>query len=139
MIRLALAVCAVLVSSVLAAAEEAHHFEAFKPESTASNGTVSVDGHAISYQAIAGTLVIHPKDWDDVPRDPNTEKPGPAASEDGGDSKNPTAVASMFYVAYFKKGKPPAEAAGRSPSSSTAARAPRPCGCTWARSARSAS
>jgi carboxypeptidase C (cathepsin A) len=30
------------------------------------------------------------------------EKSNPGASEDSGDSKNPTAVASMFYVAYFK-------------------------------------
>ena len=44
------------------------------------------------------------------------------------------AEASMFYVAYFKKG---ADArSGRSPSSTTAAPAPRPSGCTWAPSAR---
>jgi carboxypeptidase C (cathepsin A) len=81
---------------------EGRRFEPFKPEATTSNGSVTIDGRTISYQAVAGTLVIHPKDWDDVPRDPGPEKPGPGASEDGGDSKNPTAVASMFYVAYFK-------------------------------------
>lgn len=80
---------------------EPHQFEPFKAESTASNGSVSIDGKTISYQAIAGTLVIHPKDWDDVPRDPADEKPG---ASDGGESKNPTAEASMFYVAYFKDG-----------------------------------
>src|SRR5580698_1434498 len=69
-----------------------HKFEPFKPEAVTSNGTVTVDGHAIPYQAIAGTLVVHPKGWDDVPRDPKDE----------GD--NPPAEASMFYVAYFKSG-----------------------------------
>jgi carboxypeptidase C (cathepsin A) len=83
---------------------EPHRFEPFKPESTTSNGSVTVDGKNISYQAIAGTLVIHPKDWDDVPRDPGTEKPAPGAADEGGEGKNPTAEASMFYVAYFKDG-----------------------------------
>jgi carboxypeptidase C (cathepsin A) len=69
-----------------------HKFEPFKPEAVTSNGTVTVDGHAIAYQAIAGTLVVHPKGWDDVPRDPKDE----------GDNTN--AEASMFYVAYFKSG-----------------------------------
>ena len=40
----------------------------------------------------------------------------------------------MFYVAYFKNGD--ASQRARSPSSTTAAPAPRPCGCTWARSVR---
>jgi carboxypeptidase C (cathepsin A) len=81
---------------------EPHRFEPFKPESTPSNGSVTVDGKNISYQAIAGTFVIHPKDWDDVPRDPSTEKTGPGAPDEGGEGKNPTAAAAMFYVAYFK-------------------------------------
>jgi carboxypeptidase C (cathepsin A) len=79
---------------------EGHRFEPFKPEATTSTGSVTVDGHVVSYQAIAGTLIVHPRDWDDVPRDPNNEK---AAAEDG-EGKNPTAEASMFYVAYFKTG-----------------------------------
>ena len=79
---------------------EGRRFEPFKPEATTSTGSVTIDGRTISYQAVAGTLVIHPKDWDDVPRDPNSEKSNPDAAE--GDAKNPTAVASMFYVAYFK-------------------------------------
>ncbi len=82
---------------------ERHAFEPFKPESVTSSGTVNVAGHAIAYQAIAGTLIVHPKGWDDVPRDPNRDKPGPA--EEG--EANPTAEASMFYVAYFKNGGGP--------------------------------
>lgn len=81
-------------------AELPHRFEPFKPEAVTSNGSVSIDGKSISYQAVAGTLVIHPKDWDDVPRDPAEEKSG----SEGGEGRNPTAEASMFYVAYFKDG-----------------------------------
>jgi carboxypeptidase C (cathepsin A) len=78
-------------------------FEPFKPESKTSTGTVTVGGQAISYQAIAGTLIVHPKGWDDVPRDPKTEKESP----NEGEPKNPVAEASMFYVAYFKTGGGP--------------------------------
>jgi carboxypeptidase C (cathepsin A) len=83
---------------------EGGKFEPFKTESVTSNGTVTVGGQSIAYQAVAGTLIVHPKDWDDVPRDPKADRPGPAAGDDGADGKNPTAVASMFYVAYFKNG-----------------------------------
>jgi carboxypeptidase C (cathepsin A) len=76
-------------------------FEPFKSESKASSGSVTVGGQSIAYQAIAGTLIVHPKGWDDVPQDPRSEK-GDGAAE--GESKNPTASASMFYVAYFKTG-----------------------------------
>jgi carboxypeptidase C (cathepsin A) len=79
-------------------------FEPFKSEATTSTGTVTVDGQSIAYQSIAGTLIVHPKDWDDVPRDPNTDKAGSAPGEEGHEGKNPTAEASMFYVAYFKNG-----------------------------------
>src|SRR5262249_5972543 len=73
--------------------QEGKRFEPFKPEAASSNGSVTVDGRTINYQAIAGTLVIHPKDWDDVPRDPNLDKSNPGGGDEG-DSKNPTAVAS---------------------------------------------
>jgi carboxypeptidase C (cathepsin A) len=79
-------------------------FEPFKPETSMSTGTVAIGGQAIAYQAMAGTLIVHPKDWDDVPHDPKVDKPGAAAGEEGSDGKNPTAEASMFYVAYFKSG-----------------------------------
>jgi carboxypeptidase C (cathepsin A) len=79
-------------------------FEPFKSESATGSGTVSVGGQAVAYQSIAGTLIVHPKGWDDVPHDPKTEKDNGPPSE--GESKNPTAEASMFYVAYFKNGSP---------------------------------
>ena len=59
-----------------------------------SEGTVTVGGTAIDYCAAAGTLTVHPADWDDA-------APAKADAEDG--TKNPSAVASMFYVAYFKR------------------------------------
>jgi carboxypeptidase C (cathepsin A) len=61
-------------------------------------GSVTVAGMAIEYCAVAGTLVVHPKDWDDA---------APAAAlpkVDTDDSpKEMTAGASMFYVAYMKR------------------------------------
>jgi carboxypeptidase C (cathepsin A) len=80
-------------------------FEPFKTEAKMSTGSVTVGGQAIPYQAIAGTLIVHPKDWDDVPRDPKTDKENSPQASDG--DKNPTAEASIFYVAYFKTGGGP--------------------------------
>ncbi len=71
--------------------------EQFKPEQQASKGSVTVGGNVINYDAFAGTLVVHPKGWDDVPQNADP------------DPKNKPAEASMFYVAYFKtdmKGAP---------------------------------
>src|SRR5580698_4599884 len=79
-------------------------FQPFKSESVTTNGSVTIGGQSIGYQAVAGTLIVHPKDWDDVPRDPKAEHAPPGGGEEGGDARNPTAEASMFYVAYFKNG-----------------------------------
>jgi carboxypeptidase C (cathepsin A) len=68
--------------------------EEFKPEQQASKGSVTIGGKVINYDAYAGTLVVHTKDWDDVPQ--NTEK----------EDKGKTPEASMFYVAYFKSDNP---------------------------------
>ena len=83
--------------------------EAFKPEERISEGSIPVDGSRIDYQAIAGTLVVHPKGWDDAAKaaekdseredQQNRNRPDGAAG-----NQNPTAEASMFYAAYFKKG-----------------------------------
>jgi len=81
---------------------DSHRFEPFKALAVASSGTVAIGGHPMAYQAIAGTLIVHPKGWDEVARDPSLEKG--AAAEESGEAKNPTAEASMFYVAYFKNG-----------------------------------
>jgi len=79
-------------------------FQPFRAESVTTNGNVTIGGQSIAYQAVAGTLIIHPKDWDDVPRDPKAEHAPPGGGEEGGEARNPTAEASMFYVAYFKNG-----------------------------------
>jgi carboxypeptidase C (cathepsin A) len=65
--------------------------EHFKPEQQTSKGSVTIEGRRIDYDAYAGTLVVHPKDWDDVPQN---------APKD--EDKNPRPESSMFYVAYFR-------------------------------------
>jgi len=77
----------------------------FKPESTASKGTVSVEGSRIDYDAVAGTLVVHPKGWDDAAPPPDKDsKDSVEASGSNEGNANPTAEASIFYVAYFRHG-----------------------------------
>jgi len=71
-----------------AASEDGAHFKA---ESKSSEGSVTIGGRKIDYQAIAGTLVVHGRGWDDVPQ--NADK----------DAKVPPAEASLFYTAYFAK------------------------------------
>lgn len=65
--------------------------EVFKAEEVVTPITWS----GMDYQAVAGTLVVHPQGWDDV--------------KDKENKDNPTAVASMFFVAYLKKGVPAAQ------------------------------
>jgi carboxypeptidase C (cathepsin A) len=77
----------------------------FTPESASSEGAVTVEGARIDYRAVAGTIVVHPKGWDDAAW---REKQDPD-DKDLGDKSNPKAEASMFYVAYFKKGAPSAD------------------------------
>jgi carboxypeptidase C (cathepsin A) len=82
--------------------------EPLRPAEQTSDGAVTIAGSRIDYQAVAGTLVVHPKGWDDAGKSGD----GESAREDqqnrnrpegaSGD-QNPTAEASMFYVAYFKK------------------------------------
>ena len=69
---------------------EAAKPDQFKAEERRSKGSVTAGGKLVNYDAVAGTLVVHPKGWDDVPQnaDPN--------------DKSQPAEASMFYVAYFK-------------------------------------
>ncbi|MGE5325614.1 MAG: S10 family serine carboxypeptidase-like protein, partial [Deltaproteobacteria bacterium] len=73
---------------------EAEKPPAFKPEQQKSSGSVSIGGKVINYEAMAGTIVVHPKGWSDVPQSGDAEK----------SDKTPKGEASMFYVAYFKTG-----------------------------------
>lgn len=88
------AALAVALSAGAALAADAN--APFTPTEVKSTGSVSVDGHNISYQAVAGTLVVHPAEWNDAPSAGNPDGTPP--------------VAAMFYVAYLKQG---AEAAHR--------------------------
>ncbi len=74
----------------------------FHPESADSDGAVSIGGQRVDYHAVAGTMIVHPKGWDDAAAREH------AAKDDKplGDDKNPQAEASIFYVAYFRKGAP---------------------------------
>jgi len=60
-----------------------------KSTSIATSGSVRTAGGVIDYQAMTGTMVVHPRGWDDA---------APTADS------NPTAAATMSYVAYFKSG-----------------------------------
>jgi carboxypeptidase C (cathepsin A) len=71
----------------------------FTQPAAKSTGTVTVEGHQIAYDAVAGTLVVHPKGWDDAAKPQN---PKEAIGAAGGPP-----VAAMFYVAYFKHGVDP--------------------------------
>lgn len=81
----------------------------FSPEAVTTEGQVSVEGQPIAYHAVAGTIIVHPKGWDDAAAVENQDKDA-KDQKDLGDKDNPKAEASMFYVAYFKNGAP---AAGR--------------------------
>ena len=51
-----------------------HHFA---PEEVTTTGTVTVAGQRIAYHAVAGTLVVHAKGWDDVTQRVDTEPEKP--------------------------------------------------------------
>jgi carboxypeptidase C (cathepsin A) len=75
----------------------------FKPEDKVSQGSVTVEGSTINYQATAGTLVVHPRDWDDVDQaaDADADKTDDKAAKS---TKEAPAEASMFFVYYAKRG-----------------------------------
>ena len=76
----------------------------FEPTEVKSTGSVTLGGRRIAYQAVAGTLVVHSKGWED------TDAAEAAADPDSGkdDDDKPKAEASMFYAAYFRTGAPTA-------------------------------
>ncbi len=83
----------------------------FSPEEKTSTGSVTVGGQRIDYRAVAGTLVVHPKGWDDVSARIDTEEPHEGGGGDKGSDGKPAhkpveAEASIFYAAYFKQGAP---------------------------------
>jgi carboxypeptidase C (cathepsin A) len=77
----------------------------FHPNEMRSVGTVTIGGQPIAYDAIAGTLVVHPKGWEDTDQ---VEADADTSTDKG--KSGPKPEASMYYTAYFKQGAP---AAGR--------------------------
>ncbi|GBQ36522.1 S10 family peptidase [Gluconacetobacter azotocaptans] len=71
-----------------------------QPIERTSSGMVTVAGKTIAYQAVAGTLLVHPRSWDDSEETVHEETPG---SDTHAIDGNADATASMFYVAYFRK------------------------------------
>lgn len=77
----------------------ASDWSVFTPREVSTYGSVRVAGREIPYRAVAGTIIVHAKGWDDAARPDGTRIPvGTATGE---------AVASMFYVAYLKRGADP--------------------------------
>ncbi|MCQ8277860.1 peptidase S10 [Acetobacteraceae bacterium KSS8] len=83
-------------------------------DAVTSDGTVTIGGVPVGYQAVVGTLVVHPKGWDDsgsssdAPAQPAVE-PGNASDNKsaGGGGHDKDAEAKMSFVAYFKHGVAP--------------------------------
>jgi carboxypeptidase C (cathepsin A) len=68
----------------------------FKADETVTQGSVN----GVSYQATAGTLIVHPKDWNDSAQNGGSKNPD--AKEDDSSPE-----ASMFFVYYAKRGEDP--------------------------------
>ena len=73
----------------------------FHPSEVRSVGSVTIGGQPIAFDAVAGTLVIHAKDWSDTDQ-------LEADAQTKGDKDEPKPESSMFYTAYFKQGVPSA-------------------------------
>ena len=70
--------------------------ENLKPEQQTTHGSATIGGTVVNYEANAGTIVVHPKGWDDLPQ-----------NHEGGKDTSPECA--MSYFAYFKsdtKGAP---------------------------------
>ena len=74
----------------------------FEHSEVVTKGSVRIGGRAIPYRAVAGTLVVHAKDWQD------TDWLEFNATRGKGDPDEPKPEASMFYAAYFRDGVPSA-------------------------------
>ncbi len=73
----------------------------FSPTEVKTKGSVRIGGRSIPYRAVAGTIVVHAKEWNDTDW---VEANAAAKKDDDG----PKPEASMFYAAYFRDGVPTA-------------------------------
>ena len=86
----------------------------FKPDDQTTQNAVTVEGSSIAYSATAGTIIVHPKGWDDVTDSIEAEAATPTtetiAVEKGSlPTKETGARASMFYVYYARQNVRPEE------------------------------
>ena len=81
-----------LLATPAFAAEESRPSEPVKPtgpdrifqsSEVASTGSVTIGGKAVTYQAIAGTLVVHGPGWDDVAWREQAAAPSPDKDKEG--------------------------------------------------------
>ena len=86
--RIFLSLSAVVLASVTISADGQGGSTDLKPMVYTTQGSVRTAAGAVAYQSVLGTLIVHPRGWND------------AAAAD--DKDNPTAVATMSYVAYTK-------------------------------------
>jgi carboxypeptidase C (cathepsin A) len=96
---------ATLTATVTATTDKAAEAAAPPADST-TQGSIDVGGQHIAYTAVAGTITVGSTDDQDAQLGPDG-KPQPGsqlALNAPKDPKDQTAVARMFYVAYFKTG-----------------------------------
>src|SRR6185369_4171635 len=75
-----------------------------KPEEKTSRGAVTIGGRRLDYTAVAGTLVVHPKNADENPPEPpDGDKRDKGDRGEKGERTPPAAA--MSYVAYFATGQ----------------------------------
>src|SRR5581483_9688718 len=80
----------------------------FHTATSTTEGSVSVEGNAIHYHAVAGLMIVHPEGWNDAAGksvDGDSSDGSHRAAHDAGAQSKPSPKASMFYVAYFKDGE----------------------------------
>ena len=80
----------------------------FRTAASTTAGSVTVEGNAIHYHAVAGLLIVHPKSWNDASGKSDGDDP-PMGPPHEHHPRNKPPEASMFYVAYFKDGEKPGE------------------------------
>ena len=81
----------------------------FRTATSTTEGSVAVEGNTIHYHAVAGLMIVHPESWNDAAGKGGDGDASHGKSQ-GHDAKSkPSPKASMFYVAYFKKGERPSD------------------------------
>ena len=75
----------------------------FHASEVRSSGTVTVGGQPVAYDAVAGAIVVHAKEWEDTDA---AEAAADTTKPADKDKAGPKPEASMFYAAYFKQGAP---------------------------------